>query len=138
VSDLPNPFPKLPHAHPFLLVDRVIEVEERRGTFLKLVSASDPCIAPDDTLPAAFLLEALAQAAGALIGAQSTGGPELGYLAAVDDFQTSGDVKVGDELYLDVEIMRHFSAATLFRGRARVGDRVVAEGRFTLALPRMG
>ena len=40
----------------------------------------------------------------------------------------------GDELHLEVEVMRHFNAATLFRGRARVSDRLIAEGRFTLAL----
>jgi 3-hydroxymyristoyl/3-hydroxydecanoyl-(acyl carrier protein) dehydratase len=135
MSDLPSP-PRLPHRAPFLLLDRVVEIAERRGAFLKLVAGADPCVAADGTLPAAFVLEALAQAGGALLAAQTTAVPEPGYLAAVDDFRMIDAVRVGDELRIEVEIVRHFAAATLFHGRATVDGRAVAEGRFTLALPR--
>jgi 3-hydroxyacyl-[acyl-carrier-protein] dehydratase len=131
-----NPFPKLPHGRPFLMVDRVLETSGTQGAFVKLVTAADPCTASDGTLPAAFVLEALAQAGGALLSAASASGPEPGYLAGVDGFEMRSEARVGDELRLDVEIVRHVAAATLFRGVARVGDRVVAEGRFMLALPR--
>jgi 3-hydroxyacyl-[acyl-carrier-protein] dehydratase len=132
-----NPFPKLPHGRPFLLIDRVLEIDERRGVFVKLVTAADPCTAPDGTLPAAYVLEALAQAGGALLGSLAGGGaPEAGYLAGVDSFQMHADATVGDQLRIEVELIRFFSAATLFKGEARVGDRLVAAGRFTLALPR--
>jgi 3-hydroxyacyl-[acyl-carrier-protein] dehydratase len=131
-----NPFPKLPHGRPFLLIDRVVEVGEKRGLFLKMVTAADPCTAPDGTLPAAYVLESLAQAGGALLAALSGGAPEPGYLAGVDAFEMHSDARVGDEMHVEVELVRFFAAATLFRGCARVGDRVVAEGRFTLALPR--
>jgi len=137
MSEVGNPFPKLPHGRPFLLVDRVLSIGDGRGTFVKLVTAADPCTAPDGTLPAAFVLEALAQSGGALLGALAEGSrPEAGYLAAVDDFEMHSEARVGDELRLDVEIVRHFAAATLFHGSARVGDRTVADARFTLALPR--
>jgi len=132
-----NPFPKLPHGRPFILIDRVIEVGERRGVFSKLVTAADPCTAPDGTLPAAYVLEALAQGGGALLGALAAGAtPQAGYLAAVDSFQMHSDARTGEELRIEVELVRFFAAATLFRGEARVGDRLVADGRFTLALPR--
>lgn len=131
-----NPFPKLPHGRPFLLIDRVLEVGERHGAFVKLVTAADPCTTADGTLPAAYVLEALAQAGGALLGALSGSGPTPGYLAGVDGFEMCSEPRVGDELRIEVELVRFFSAATLFRGTARVGDRVVAQGRFTLALPR--
>ena len=136
MSDAMNPFPKLPHGRPFLLIDRVVEVTERRGVFVKLVTAADPCTAPDGTLPAAYVLEALAQAGGALLGAQSGAAPTPGYLAGVDGFELRSAPRVGDEMQVEVELVRVFSAATLFRGVARVGDQVVAEARFTLALPR--
>ena len=64
-----DPFPKLPHTAPFLLLDRILDVDERRGVFVKLVAAADPLVAPDGTLPAAFLVEALAQGGGALLNA---------------------------------------------------------------------
>jgi 3-hydroxyacyl-[acyl-carrier-protein] dehydratase len=132
-----NPIPKLPHGRPFLLIDRVVEIGEQRGTFVKHVTAADPCTAPDGTLPAAYVLEALAQAGGALLGSMSGGGtPQAGYLAGVDGFQMHSEARIGDQLRIEVELIRFFSAASLFRGQARVGDRLVADGRFTLALPR--
>ena len=131
-----NPFPKLPHGRPFLLIDRVLELDERRGVFVKLVTAADPCTAPDGTLPAAYVLEGLAQGGGALLGSLSGSTPEAGYLAGVDSFQMHADARIGDQLRIEVEIVRFFAAATLFKGEARVGDRLIADGRFTLALPR--
>ena len=62
-----NRVPRLPHAAPFLLLDQVLEIGERKGVFLKLVSAADPCVGRDGLLPPAFILEALAQAGGALV-----------------------------------------------------------------------
>jgi 3-hydroxyacyl-[acyl-carrier-protein] dehydratase len=132
-----NPTPKLPHGRPFLLIDRVVELGEQRGVFVKHVTRADPCTAPDGTLPAAYILEALAQAGGALLGSLSGGSmPQAGYLAGVDGFQMHSEARTGDQLRIEVELVRFFAAATLFRGEARVGDRLVAEGRFTLALPR--
>ena len=135
MSEPRDPFPRLPHAAPFLLLDRVLDVDEKAGTFLKLVSAADPCVAPDGHLPAAFVLEALAQAGGALLTAQS-GGPTAGYLVAVDDFRMLGPVRVGDALRVEVTIARTFGATVVFRGRAFVGDDVRAEARLTLSPPR--
>ena len=131
-----DPFPKLPHAAPFLLLDRVIEIGERRGVFLKLVTAADPLVAPDGTLPAAFVLEALAQGGGALLNALETDRWTPGYLAGVDGFLTRRPVRIGDALRVEVEILRHVSGATMLHGRALVDGETVAEGRFTLALPR--
>jgi 3-hydroxyacyl-[acyl-carrier-protein] dehydratase len=136
MSESMNPFPKLPHGRPFLLIDRVLEVSERHGVFVKFVTAADPCTAPDGTLPAAYVLESLAQAGGALLATLSADSPQAGYLAGVDAFEMHSEARIGDELRVEVELVRFFAVATLFRGSARVGDRLVADGRFTLALPR--
>ena len=128
--------PRLPHAAPFLLLDRVLEVGDREGAFLKLVSAADPCVGPDGHLPSAFVLEALAQGAGALLAALELAGATSGYLAAVDDFRMLRDVRVGDALRIEVAIVRIFAGAILFRTRGLVDGTVCAEGRLTLALPR--
>jgi len=131
-----DPFPRLPHAAPFLLVDRVLEIGERTGAFSKLVSAADPCVGRDGELPAAFVIEALAQGGGALLAAQGGGAPAGGYLAAVDDFRMLGAVRAGDELRIEVEIVRNFGGAVLLRGRALVDGQLRAEGRITLKPPR--
>jgi 3-hydroxyacyl-[acyl-carrier-protein] dehydratase len=137
MTDVRNPFPRLPHAAPFLLLDRVLEIGDRMGVFLKHVAASDPCVAADGTLPAAFLLEALAQGGGALLSAlKDDNTPQPGYLAAVDDFHVLAPVRVGDVVRIEVEVLRHFQAATQMRGRALVDGRLCAEGRLTLALPK--
>jgi 3-hydroxymyristoyl/3-hydroxydecanoyl-(acyl carrier protein) dehydratase len=137
MSEVRNPFPRLPHAAPFLLLDRVLEIGDRMGVFVKHVAASDPCVAADGTLPAAFLLEALAQGGGALLSElKDDDVPQPGYLAAVDDFQVLAPVRVGDVMRIEVEVLRHFQAATQMRGRALVDGQVCAEGRLTLALPR--
>jgi len=128
--------PRLPHAAPFLLLDRVLEVGERSGAFVKLVSAADPCVGRDGLLPAAFVLEALAQGGGALLAARGGNAPLGGYLAAVDDFRMVGEVRVGDEMRVEVEIVRNFGGAILFRARALVEGRLCAEGRITLKPPR--
>lgn len=128
--------PKLPHGQPFLLLDRVVEIDEKRGVFFKLVTAADPCIAPDGTLPSAFILEALAQGGGAFLAVRDGGAATPGYLAGVDGFVTHGEVRVGDRLRVEVQFLRSVAHADLFRGQGFVGDRLVAEGRFTLALPR--
>ena len=133
----PDPFPRLPHTAPFLLLDRVLEIGERSGVFLKQVAAADPCVAADGTLPAAFVLEALAQGGGALLSAlKDERVPQPGYLAAVDDFRMLAPLRVGDTVRIEVEVLRHFQAATMLRGRALVDGRLCAEGRLTLALPR--
>ena len=129
-----DPVPRLPHGTPFLLLDRVLEIGERTGAFSKLVSAADPCVGRDGRLPAAFVIEALAQGGGALLAAQRA--PAAGYLAAVDDFRMLGEVRVGDELRVEVEIVRNFGGAILLRGRALVDGELRAEGRITLKPPR--
>jgi 3-hydroxymyristoyl/3-hydroxydecanoyl-(acyl carrier protein) dehydratase len=128
--------PRLPHAPPFLLLDRVLELRERGGVFLKLVTAGDPCVGSDGVLPATLVLEALAQGGGALLSALEGTVPGPGFLAGVDGFRALEPVRVGDALRIEVEIIRHFRGATLLQGRALAGGRLRAEGRFTLARPR--
>ncbi len=128
--------PLLPHAVPFLLVDQVSRIEGRRGQFTKLVTATDPNVAYDGHLPTAFVIEALAQAGGALLAASNLTSSIPGYLAAVDDFHMHGEVRIGDVLEIEVELVRVFGGASLMRGAAHVGGQLRAEGRFTLASPR--
>jgi 3-hydroxymyristoyl/3-hydroxydecanoyl-(acyl carrier protein) dehydratase len=136
MTDPQDPVSRLPHAAPFLLLDRTVsvDVEHRRGVFAKLVAASDPCLAADGTLPAAFVLEALAQGGGTLVAI--VGGVPAAYLAAVDDFRMHGEVRAGDTLTIEVQYVRRFGGAVHIEGRALVEGSVRAEGRLTLAPPR--
>jgi 3-hydroxyacyl-[acyl-carrier-protein] dehydratase len=131
-----GPAPLLPHAIPFLLLDRVLETGERTGVFSKLVSAADACVGAGGVLAAPYLIEAIAQAGGALITAQGGKGPALGMLAAVDEFRVFDEVRVGDTLRVEVEMIRSLGRAVVFRGRILVDGALRAEGRVTLSPPR--
>jgi len=69
----PGHVPGLPHSAPFLLLDRVLQVDERSGAFEKLVTEADPCVAATAACRRGFVLEALAQGCGALVAALSGG-----------------------------------------------------------------
>ena len=132
----------LPHAYPFLFVDRVLLLEPgRRGIGLKNVTIDEPCFEghfPDwPVLPGVLLVEALAQMAGivwrggGLSGEGADGGIAAGtisYLATVDKFKFRRPVFPGDQVVL---MARHLSAwRTLarFEVSAEVDGQPVAEG----------
>jgi 3-hydroxymyristoyl/3-hydroxydecanoyl-(acyl carrier protein) dehydratase len=84
---------------------------------------ADPCVAADGCLPAAFVLEALAQGCGAPVAALGGGEATPGYVAAVDDFRMHGDVRAGDALRLEFAVLRNFGGAFLMKTRALVEGR---------------
>lgn len=125
-------FPVLPHRAPFRLIDRLLEASPERGVGMKLVAASDPCVTPAGVLPAAFVLEALAQTGGAYLNALGGDATHAGLLAQVEAFTVHEPVRVGNELRVEVRVVRRFRTATVIEGRATVGERLCAEGRFVL------
>jgi 3-hydroxymyristoyl/3-hydroxydecanoyl-(acyl carrier protein) dehydratase len=128
--------PPLPHAAPFLMLDRVVEVTAERGVFVKMVAASDPVVSADGTMPALFVLEAMAQAGGAVL-ASGPGGPQsAGLLAKVDGFRMHEPVRVGDELRIQARLVRYSRGVSIFDTQASVDGRLCAEARLSLALPQ--
>jgi len=128
--------PSLPHAAPFLMLDRTVEVSADRGVFLKMITAGDPLVAADGTMPPVFVLEAMAQAGGAVLGS-AVGGPRaVGMLAKVDAFRMHHSVRVGDELRVEVRLLRYTRGVSIFDTRASVESHLCAEARLSLALPQ--
>ena len=118
----------LPHRYPFLLVDRVTELEaEKRIVAYKNVSVNEPFFQGHfpghPVMPGVLIIEAMAQAGG-LLGYLSRGGvPDkdmISYLVKVDGAKFSRMVVPGDRLELDVSIKRVIRNMTLFTGIARV------------------
>src|SRR5262245_38465978 len=134
-DELP-PRPLLPHAAPFLMLDRTVEVAADRGVFLKMITAADPLVAADGTMPAVFVLEAMAQGGGAVLGAGPRGPRAAGMLAKVDGFRVHHPVRVGDELRIEVRLLRYARGVSIFETRASVEARLCAEARLSLALPQ--
>ena len=125
----------LPHRFPFILVDRVLSLEAGKNIVaLKNVSANEPYFQghfPDNpVMPGVMILEALAQAAAILsfktFNYSSTKNL-LYYFVGVDRARFKKPVVPGDQLVLDVTLVRAVHGITKLLGEARVADAVVAE-----------
>ncbi len=121
---------KLPHRYPFLLVDRVLEVEEnKRIRALKNVTINEPFFQGHfphrPVMPGVLMLEALAQAAALLAfqsldtGAQSD---SVYYFVGIDEARFKRPVEPGDQLILDVAMDRNRAGIYKFKAQAFVGD----------------
>jgi 3-hydroxyacyl-[acyl-carrier-protein] dehydratase len=129
----------LPHRYPFLLVDRIVELEpDKRVVGLKNVSANEryfiagPGGVP--MLPASILTEAMAQAGAVLILAKPENRSRLIYFMGIDRVRYRRPVRAGDCVLLEGVVVRLRSRMGSLRGVARVDGRVVCEGQMTFAL----
>ena len=129
----------LPHRYPFLLVDRVIELEpDKRVVAIKNVTSNEPyCIAGPGgvpTLPASILTEAMAQAGAVLILAKPENRSRLIYFMGIDRVRYRRPVVAGDQVRLEGEVVRLRSKMGVLRGTALVDGQVACEGQMTFAL----
>jgi 3-hydroxyacyl-[acyl-carrier-protein] dehydratase len=124
----------LPHAYPFLLVDRIVEIEpEKRIVGIKNVTYNEPFFPGHfpgrPIMPGVLIVEALAQTAGVL-AFKSMPGEEQGkpvYFLGIDNVRFRKPVTPGDQLRLEVEITKHRQAIWGFKGKALVEGKLVAE-----------
>jgi 3-hydroxyacyl-[acyl-carrier-protein] dehydratase len=135
MMDIHEILKKLPHRYPILLVDRVLSLEkDKRIQALKNVSINEPYFVGHfphrPVMPGVLMLEAMAQAA-ALLSFASAGKPlddnTIYYFAGIDAARFKRPVEPGDQLILDVELLRQKSGIYKFKGIARVGDAVACE-----------
>lgn len=129
----------LPHRYPFLLVDRIVELEEdRRIVAIKNVSSDEryfiagPGGVP--VLPASILTEAMAQAGAVLILSKPENKSRLIYFMGIDRVRYRRPVTAGDQVFLEAIVLRLRSKMGSLRGIARVDGKVVCEGQMTFAL----
>ena len=132
----------LPHRYPFLLIDRVIELElDKRIVALKNVTYNEPHFTGHfphlPVMPGVLVLEAMAQAAGVLsfatMGRRSDDNSVF-YFAGIDDARFKRPVGPGDQLMLEVDILRKSRMLWKFKGTATVDGQVVAEAELMCAL----
>lgn len=126
---------QLPHRYPFLLVDRVLEIEKgQRIKAIKNVTINEPFFGghfPNrPVMPGVLMLEAMAQAAALL--AFDTAGVTMDdntvyYFAGIDGARFKRPVEPGDQLVMDVALDRVRAGIYKFKGVIRVGDEVACE-----------
>lgn len=123
----------LPHRYPFLLVDRVLEIEpEKRILAIKNVTINEPFFQGHfpghPIMPGVLIVEAMAQAGGLLLLNLLSSSTQVVYFLGLDDVRFRRPVLPGDQLELEVEITQMRSNVFKMRGVSRVGGEVVAEG----------
>lgn len=126
---------KLPHRYPFLMVDRVLSMEKGKTIqALKNVSINEPFFNGHfphrPVMPGVLMLEAMAQAA-ALLAFDTLGvtpdDKTVYYFAGIDGARFKRPVEPGDQLIMDVELLRLKSGVFKFKGVTRVQGNVACE-----------
>jgi 3-hydroxyacyl-[acyl-carrier-protein] dehydratase len=130
----------LPHRYPFLLLDRVLEIEPaRRVVALKNVTINEPFFQGHfpgvPVMPGVLIIEALAQAGAVMLlhegGCQTD---KLIYITGIDHARFRRIVVPGDQLILNVEVIRLRSRASRLKARAEVDGKVAAEAEILSAM----
>jgi 3-hydroxyacyl-[acyl-carrier-protein] dehydratase len=122
----------LPHRYPFLLVDRVVEVEPgQRLLGYKNVTINEPFFQghfPEKpVMPGVLIIEALAQATGLLaMESEDVAGKAIYYLVGVDKARFKRPVVPGDQLMLEVEVLKQRRGIWTFSGKGTVDSQVCA------------
>jgi len=128
---------RIPHRYPFLLVDRCEAYRANESIIgVKCITANEPYFQghfPDyPVMPGVLIVEAMAQT-GAVLMSKSldvdVGGKAI-FFMSLDNCRFRSPVRPGDVIRLHVEVLRHRGDIFKFKGVARVGDKVAAEGEF--------
>ncbi|MGZ5196130.1 MAG: 3-hydroxyacyl-ACP dehydratase FabZ [Ramlibacter sp.] len=136
----------LPHRYPFLLVDRVLALEKGKSIrAVKNVTINEPFFIGHfphrPVMPGVLMLEAMAQSAALLSFATEGVTPDdktVYYFAGVDGARFRRPVEPGDQLVMDVTVLRNKGGIFKFKGEARVGDELACEAELMCTMRRVG
>lgn len=128
----------LPHRFPFLLVDRIIELEPDRIVGIKNVTANEPFFSghfPEfPVMPGVLIVEAMAQTAGVLVLKELGGRPKAVFLASVDQAKFRRPVVPGDQLRIEMKVIKRKASVAKVSGQVTVDGQVVAEAEIMCKL----
>ena len=122
----------LPHRYPFLLVDRIIECDdETRIVGIKNLTINEQFFQGhfpgQPVMPGVLQMEALAQVAGILLNRLLGGEGKISYFAAIDNARFRRPVVPGDQLRLEVDIIKAKPRLSKVHAKAFVGEQLVSE-----------
>ena len=132
----------LPHRYPFLLVDKVIELEPgKKVVAIKNVTANEPFFQghfPEfPIMPGVLIVEALAQTAGIAVSVVEENHGKLGVFAGIEAIKFKKQVLPGDTLRLEAEIISSKMGVVKAKVVAIVDDKVACEGEIKVALTKV-
>ena len=123
----------LPHRYPFLLVDRIIEMEEKKRIVgIKNVSINEPFFQGHfpghPIMPGVLIVEAMAQVGGVLLmGTVDDPDTKVVYFMSLDNVKFRKPVRPGDQIRIEVDIIQLRNTVCRIKGVAKVDDAVVCE-----------
>ena len=131
----------IPHRYPFLLLDRVLELEPgRRAVGIKAVTANEPQFTGHfpgrPIMPGVLMVEALAQTAAVAVMTLDEYRGKLGLFAGIDDCRFRRMVLPGDTLRLEVTVDKLRGMFGRVRGVATVDGEVAVEATLSIIIPR--
>ncbi|MDD3158038.1 3-hydroxyacyl-ACP dehydratase FabZ [Anaeromusa sp.] len=129
----------IPHRYPFLLVDRILELEPlKRGVGIKNVTANEPFFQghfPNKpVMPGVLLLEAMAQVGGVSLLYPDENRGKIAYFAGMEGVKFRKPVVPGDQVRMEAEVTRLRGSVGKVRAEAFVEGQLVAEAEFMFAL----
>lgn len=139
MNDISEILAVMPHRYPFLLIDRVVEMEENTIRAIKNVTINEPHFLghfPEvPVMPGVLIVEAMAQAGGFLLFSQvDEREDKLIYFTGIDKCRFRKPVVPGDQLVFEVELMAKRRSFAKIKGRALVDGEVVCEAEMMSAL----
>ncbi|MDR2903776.1 MAG: 3-hydroxyacyl-ACP dehydratase FabZ [Clostridiales bacterium] len=129
----------IPHRYPFLLIDKVLEIEYgKRITAIKNVSMNEQFFQghfpQQPVMPGVLIVEAMAQAGACAILSLPEFKGKIAYFAALDKVKFRGKVLPGDTLRFEVEITKLKANAGIGKGIAYVGEKKVCSAELTFMI----
>ena len=142
MMDIHQILKQLPHRYPFLMVDRVLEIDKGKSIkALKNVTINEPFFEGHfphrPVMPGVLMLEALAQAAALLAFDALDASPNdqsVDYFAGIDAARFKRPVEPGDQLLLEVELLRMKAGIFKFKTRGSVAGETAVEAELTCAM----
>lgn len=117
-----------PHRYPFLLVDKVLEMSDTAAIGIKNVTYNEPCFMghfPERPIfPGVLMLEAIAQLGGYLVLSRDENRGKLAFFTAADEVKWRRTVVPGDQVRLQVELLKERRGLCVAKGEATVNGQV--------------